>query len=269
MAAAVSAGKVLWLPEPATSWFIGSEVTMPDNLKMWGAGVASLFTSSPTYPLKGANGVTGLDLRNFQIAGTYANNSNCGITVLGSGSALYLDGLTVRDCGFSGIYASAALTDSIIRNTTVHHCGDMGIHFKDGSGNVLIEDCLAYDFQNPQYPPHPYYGSRCTGRITLRRCEGHTVSHLPNGYGGIQMFACADVVIEDCNMHHNRPPGENDGYGYIFNDGTNAALYRCIGTKAGYTGPCLDNYYTFYEAWNSPGVVTYDEDCVGALRVAP
>ncbi len=266
---ATGVGDVLWFPDPPVRYYFGQApgqsygLAGRTGLDIRGVGDATYFYTPATYPIQFFSGDSGITLKNFRLQGTYLTNQY-GVVFSGNVSQVLIDGLTVHDMLFAGLYSSAALTEALVKNTTLHDNGFVGVQLKDGSGQVRFEDCLSHNCMDPMYPPHPYYISGATGLIEFIRCEGHTVASRPNGYGGVQLTNCSNVYLEDCNMHHNRPVGANDGYGYIFDGATNAELVRCIGAKDGYTGPCLDNYYTFYEIGGP--TVTY-EDCVGTKRV--
>ncbi len=216
----------------------GAVITIPDgtytgpwtvygksNLTLKGSANAVL--TSHADDLLVFKNCAGINLSGFTVQGDYSVTTQRGIT-LANVTGATLENLTIRDVGFSGIYAFPA-SNVVIDNTTVTHCGDFGIHFKPGSADITVSNCRLDGFVSRLYPAHGIYFEGVTNAVAFGNVvtnvwdspgqyevsgikyagsTGHCYSNRIDGsLGGVSLPGATNVLVENNQISNMRERG--------------------------------------------------------------
>jgi hypothetical protein len=145
-------------------------------------------------------------LQDFAVAGDYSVAGQRGVTVDGGCNGLTLRGLTISDCGFTGIYGNGGTAANVtISGCTVTHCGEFGVHLQNdaggyGSENLLIEDSKFLGFADTlEYCAHGVY-LKVARNVTIRNSEAGQTSGVGT-HSGFELDDVENAVLENCVAH--------------------------------------------------------------------
>lgn len=187
-AAGANGGGVVYLP--AGTYMVERTIKVPSNVTLAGAGPATILVASETI---GHNSYP--DNRVIRNADEATGNS--GVVV----RDLTIDGALRGRYHQTGIYGICLSNcdNSRIEGVTVRRCSGEGILVSYGSGNIVIQRCIA-ELNNHGINVH-----HLTGEVLIRDCISRRNGTQEPEHGGIGIFIeavrnvsiCANVCLEN------------------------------------------------------------------------
>lgn len=230
-------------------WLRGNSQGTPERpivIGSYGHGTATI-NSGLSYGLYGYN-MAGIELRNLRFTGSgrLSNVKSGVIFYLDSANTtlqhILLDSLEVsgyRSCGITiGSWNGQSGYDDVrIINSQVHDNGEAGISTYaeqlNAHHNWYVGNCKAYNNSGRAEITNTHTGngivlSGIDGAL-IEKCEAFNNGWLnanPNGGPvGIWGWCCNNLIIQDCESHHNHSGTAHDGGGFDLDGGcTNSIL---------------------------------------------
>ncbi|UOQ77692.1 right-handed parallel beta-helix repeat-containing protein [Hymenobacter sp. 5516J-16] len=222
-------------------------VAAPLVVSSYGRGVATI-NSGTDYGFY-APDVAGIELRRLRFVGSgRLTNTNSGViftTAVPNARLrhLVLDSLDVSGYLKAGIILgssspSSGYDDVRITNCQAHANGEAGISSYSyypqlSHNNWYVSNCRAYDNSGRQDVTTTHTGNGIVlagiDGVVVERCEAYNNGWLNSNPGGgpvgIWGWLCNNLVIQDCESHHNRSGLAHDGGGFDLDGGcTNSVL---------------------------------------------